>query len=257
MNLNYQDPIRSAVNINLQEYLNSTDIISKTLGMQCLILDANNKILYASNNFCETVGIQASDLIHKTITEFAMPKLARYNLFAKQVIQQHQEIIANNQRRIFLEINTTDTQAEATISHKTPVYDAGGNFLCLHIQFKPFTIARLANLGVKFHGVKYASIDDKLKEIPLTRIQQMVIYLYARNYSYTEVATWITRFGHKISPTAVNKQLAKLKILFDVADNEGLKDMSLKLGYDIAVPAEFLPTGVHDITEDVFDLWIC
>lgn len=33
--------------------------------------------------------------------------------------------------------------------------------------------------------------------------------------------------------------------------------MSLKLGYDVAVPVEFLPEGVHDITEDVFDLWIC
>lgn len=257
MNLNYQDPIRSSVDVDLQEYLNSTDIISKTLGMQCLILDANNKILYASDNFCAVVGIQQSELLSKTITEFAMPKLARYNLFASQVAQQHQEIIANNQRRIFLEINTTETQAEATISHKTPIYDSNGNFLCLHIQFKPFTIARLANLGVKFHGVKYSSITDEQKEIPLTRIQQMVIYLYARNYSYTEVATWITRFGHTISPTAVNKQLAKLKTLFNVPDNEGLKDMSLKLGYDIAVPAEFLPTGVHDITEDVFDLWIC
>ena len=132
-----------------------------------------------------------------------------------------------------------------------------GNFLCLHIQFKPFTIARLANLGMKFHGVKYSSLDNELKEISLTRVQQMVIYLYARNYSYTEVATWITRFGQKISPTAVNKQLAKLKTIFNVPDNEGLKDMSLKLGYDIAVPAEFLPTGCHDITEDVFDLWVC
>lgn len=127
----------------------------------------------------------------------------------------------------------------------------------MHIHFKPFTIARLASLGAKFHGVQYSTLATGLKEVPLTRIQQMIIYLYARNYSYTEVSTWITRFGHKISPSAVNKQLAKLKVLFDVPDNEGLKDMSLKLGYDIAVPAEFLPVGIHDITEDVFNLWIC
>ena len=257
MSLNYQDPIRSAVNVNLQQYINSIEIIGKSLGMQCLVLDNENKILYASENFCKVVGIKKEDLIGKIVTQFAIPKLARYSQFADQVTQQHQEIIANNQRRIFLEINTTENQAEATISHKTPIYDADGNFLCLHIQFKPFTIARLANLGVKFHGVKYSNLEEGLKEIALSRVQQMVIYLYARNYSYTEVATWITRFGHKISPTAVNKQLAKLKILFNVPDNEGLKDMSLKLGYDIAVPAEFLPTGVHDITEDVFDLWIC
>jgi hypothetical protein len=257
MNLNYQDPIRSAVNVNLQQYINSIETVTKSLGMQCLVLDNKNKILYASDNFCKTVGIQEPELIGKTVTQYAIPKLAMYSQFADQVTQQHQEIIANNQRRIFLEINTTENQSEATISHKTPIYDADGNFLCLHIQFKPFTIARLANLGVKFHGVKSPKLEEELKEITLSRVQQMVIYLYARNYSYTEVATWITRFGHKISPTAVNKQLAKLKTIFNVPDNEGLKDMSLKLGYDIAVPAEFLPAGIHDITEDVFDLWIC
>ena len=70
--------------------------------MQCLILDVNNKILYASDNFCAVVGIQQSELVSKTIAEFAMPKLARYNLFAvSQIVQQHQEIITNNQRRIF------------------------------------------------------------------------------------------------------------------------------------------------------------
>lgn len=257
MSLNYQDPIRSAVNVNLQQYIKSIEIVGKSLGMQCLILDNENRILYASNNFCKIVGIQEAELVGKIVTQFAIPKLAMYSQFADQVTLQHQEIIAHNHRRIFLEINTTETQAEATISHKTPIYDSEGNFLCLHIQFKPFTIARLANLGMKFHGVKYSSLDNELKEVSLTRVQQMVIYLYARNYSYTEVATWITRFGQKISPTAVNKQLAKLKTIFNVPDNEGLKDMSLKLGYDIAVPAEFLPTGVHDITEDVFDLWIC
>lgn len=257
MQLNYTDPLRFPVKVNTQQYIDSITIMCQSLGMQCIILDAENKILYASEAFCNEVGIKSQKLVGKIITHFAMPKLARYSLFKDQVTQQHHEIITKNQRRIFLEINTTETQAEATISHKTPVYDTEGNFLCLHIQFKPFTIARLANLGVKFHGVKYSTLADELKEIPLSRVQQMIIYLYARNYSYTEVSTWITRFGHKISPTAVNKQLAKLKTIFNAIDNEALRDMSLKLGYDIAVPAEFLPTGVHDITEDVFDLWIC
>lgn len=257
MKLNYQEPSRHPVTADVQQYIHCTDLTNKALGIQCILLDAKNNILYASENFCAVTGMQASELCGKIITKIVIPKLARYHLFAKQVTKQHREIISKNHRRIFLEINTNENLAEATVSHKTPVYDSDGNFLCLHIQFKPFTIARLASLGAKFHGVNYSTLSDGLKEITLSRVQQMIIYLYARNYSYTEVSTWITRFSHKISPTAVNKQLAKLKVLFNVPDNEGLKDMSLKLGYDIAVPAEFLPAGIHDITEDVFDLWIC
>ena len=257
MKLNYQEPIRLPVSADRQQYIHCVDIVSKSSGIACLILDEENRILYASYSFCAANQIERASLIGKIITQIATPKLARYSLFADQVSGQHQQIISNNERRIFLEINEHENLAEATISHKTPIYDLKNNFLGLHIQFKPFTIARLAYLGAKFHQVTYVPLPEKLKNIPLSRVQQMIIYLYARNYSYTEVSTWITRFGHKISPTGVNKQLAKLKMLFQVSDNENLKDVALKLGYDIAVPAEFLPAGVHDITEDIFDLWIC
>jgi hypothetical protein len=257
MKINYQEPQRYSINSNLEEYIKSIELTSNGLGICCLVVDKNNRILFASNNFCLATELAVETLCGEVVTKIVISKLARYHLFVNQIKKQHREIIANNQRRIFLEINANENLVDATVTHKTPVYDQEGNFLCLHIQFKPFTIARLANLGAKFHGVQYSTLATGLKEVPLSRIQQMIIYLYARNYSYTEVSTWITHFGHKISPSAVNKQLAKLKQLFNVTDNEGLKDMSLKLGYDIAVPAEFLPVGIHDITEDVFDLWIC
>ena len=257
MKINYSEPQRSFIDGNIQEYIRSIELSSRSLGIRCLLLDKDNQILFASDDFCRATGMSADTLCGKIVTKIEIPKLARYHLFVRQINKHHREIIAHNQRRIFLEINANENLVDATVTHKTPVYDQDGNFLCLHIHFKPFTIARLASLGAKFHGVQYSTLATGLKEVPLTRIQQMIIYLYARNYSYTEVSTWITRFGHKISPSAVNKQLAKLKVLFNVPDNEGLKDMSLKLGYDIAVPAEFLPVGIHDITEDVFDLWIC
>lgn len=71
------------------------------------------------------------------------------------------------------------------------------------------------------------------------------------------VSIWLSRFGYKVSPTAVNKHLHNLKNIFGVDSNEALRDMSLKLGYDVAIPAGFIPLGSWNISDDVFDLWLC
>lgn len=49
----------------------------------------------------------------------------------------------------------------------------------------------------------------------------------------------------------------KLKNVFNINGSDELKNISFKYGYDVAIPAEFISERIHDITEDVFDLWIC
>lgn len=159
---------------------------------------------------------------------------------------------------MFLESSRSEDSATALFVTKTPILDNENNFLFLHVRFKHFTIARVANLAYKFYGVKgFPTRAKDFEKYELTRMQSLVLYMYARNYSYTEVADLLTRFGFKISPSAVNKQLNNLKRIFGVSGHEQLKDMSLKLGYDVAIPAEFIPEGSHDITGDIFELWVC
>lgn len=257
MQLNFTEPLRTTIIASQNEYVNSAKLVCEALGLSSIILDKQSTVLFAYINTHQQTTAMSGELIGKKLSELAELILPT-NVNIEHIISTHDEIIRTNQRRIYLEIHKNNNIVDAYISHKTPIYDTENNFLCLHIQYKPFTVARLANLGAKFHHVNgYPLNRTEFAKYELTRIQQMVIYLYARNYSYTEVSTWLARFGISISPAMVNKQLLKLKNIFNVSDNEQLKDMSLKLGYDVAVPVEFLPEGVHDITEDVFDLWIC
>lgn len=257
MKLNHMPLPRIKTQTTLVEYMHSLDLISNSLGMPCILLDENNTIVYVNSTFCEIEDTTSEQLLNTDITANNIPKFGIYQKFAKQ-IQQHHEIITLNQKRIYLEINHSQTLSIANIVYKTPIFDSNSKLICLHLQYKPFTIARLANLGAKFHGVNsYPTNRDELQQAEITRMQQMIIYLYARNYSYTEVSSWLARFGIIISASAVNKQLNKLKKMFEVTDNQALKDMSLKLGYDFAIPTEFLPEGSHDITNDIFDLWVC
>jgi glutaredoxin-related protein len=258
MKLNHIELPRVNIQATTQQYIYSLNLISDSLGIPCLLLDSHNRIIYVNNVFCAANSVSRDEILNHKITEISMPRFAIYTKFAKQVKQQHAEIITTNQKRIYLEVAKQADSSTATIVYKTPIFDLNNNLVGLHLQYKPFTIARLANLATKFYGFSgYPLNKDELQNYKLSQIQQLVIYLYARNYSYTEVSSWISRFGFTISPSGVNKQLDKLKKLLNVADNQALKDMSLKLGYDFAIPADLLPEGSHDITEDVFDLWIC
>jgi hypothetical protein len=257
MEYNFNQPLLSKINTSRDAYIGSCELISNSLGYASLILDEKNFILFASDNFYHFLKLKKNSLIGKNYID-ELPGIFQKNNQDK-IAEIHLQLINHNQRKIFLEVRKNGNIVDAYVTHKTPIFDSNNNFICLHIQYKPFTVARLANLGAKFHMLEgyYPLNRSGFSQISLSRIQQMIIYLYVRNYSYTEIADWITRFGQKISPTAVNKQLSKLKSIFNVTTSDALKDVSFKYGYDVAVPVEFLPEGSHDITYDVFDLWIC
>jgi len=258
MKLNHLELPRINIQATTQQYIDSLNLVSDSLGMPCLLLDKQNRIIHVNNVFCAANSVFRDEILNHKITKISAPRFAIYAKFATQIKQQHAEIIAANQKRIYLEVAKQDDLSTATIVYKTPIFDLNNNLIGLHLQYKPFTIARLANLATKFYGFSGYPLNlDELQTFKLSQMQQMVIYLYARNYSYTEVSSWLSRFGFTISPSGVNKQLDKLKKLLNVPDNQALKDMSLKLGYDFAIPANFLPEGSHDITQDIFDLWVC
>jgi len=244
---------------NLDNYIASFEIMTDSIGYVGYLVDINNKIIAINSGLKQWFNFQdESTILNKTITEQEVPAMQKYKKFASTLHMQYKQLRNAKEKRIYLEVFNNEITADVTISHKTPIFDKNGDFLCTNIQIRPFVIARLANLGAKFFKVKKFPVrESEPRSIQLSRIQQMVLYLYARNYSYKEVSIWLTHFGHKISPTMVNKHLDKLKTLLGAQDKESLRDASLKLGYDIALPTEFVPEGSHDITNDIFDLWVC
>lgn len=240
-------------------YLESLKITSDCLNDPIIILDIFGDIKYTSKSLYKWLGVTNLELVDKNIFEPDLPRfIALYHKCQSEIKIQHAELTKLKERKVFLESSRYEDSATALFVTKTPILDNENNFLFLHIRFKQFTVARVANLAYKFYGVKgFPTRAKDFEKYELTRMQSLVLYMYARNYSYTEVADLLTRFGFKISPSAVNKQLNNLKKIFGVSGHEQLKDMSLKLGYDVAIPAEFIPEGSHDITGDIFELWVC
>lgn len=207
MQLNFNQPIRQLINSTAQEYVTSCQLISDNLGTMDLILDINHQVVFASKMLNLQFSIK-EEISGKHLSIFIEQIFPANAVNIEELVTTHQQIISENQRRIYLEIHKQDNNTiEAYISYKTPIFDKSNNFLGLHIQYKPFTVARLANLGAKFHKVEgyYPLKRNEFANIELTRVQQQIIYLYVRNYSYTEIADWMNRLGHRISPAAVNK----------------------------------------------------
>lgn len=243
------------INANLENLAASSELLNDPI----ILVDSSGIIHYMSSALAKWLNVEAKEFSRKSIFSQDIPYfLSIYHKFTTQINKQHQNIIETKDQKVFLETYRNDDESIALFVTKTPIYDQENNFLFLHLRFKQFTIARVANLAYKFYGIKGFPIKvSDFEKYALTRIQSMVLYMYARNYSYTEVSNLLTRFGYQISPSAVNKQLDKLKKIFGVNNNELLRDMSLKLGYDVAIPAEFIPEGSHDITGDIFELWVC
>lgn len=244
----------------LNDFINAVKIVSNSIGGVDYVLDSTQRIAMVSNGFCEYFSIpNPNDLVYRRLEELELPFFYAYKRFKLVVEEQYLAIKSERMPRIYLEVfGNSEGKKTLFSTRKTPIFSTKDEFIGIHVQMRLFSVARLANLGSRLFNIKgFPTNRSDFKIASLTRKQQMVLYLYARNYSYTEVSTWLSALGHKMSPSRVNEHLENLKKALNAPSKDSLRDMSLKLGYDVAVPAEFLPEGIHDITDDVFDLWIC
>ncbi|HRG63981.1 MAG TPA: hypothetical protein PLP75_13300 [Burkholderiales bacterium] len=244
--------------LNLNDYMKSFTIICNSNQHIAYLADENDIIIAISNDFKKKFGIENNEqILNHTFETQSISSLNTYKTISAELSQQNKLIRDTRQKRIYMDIINGVTTSDLFIVHKTPIFDFESNFLCIHAQIRAFSFARLINIVMKTVGIKgFPICKEDFMHIELTRPQQMVLYLYVRNYSYKEVSIWLNRLGHNISAAMVNKTLDQLKTIFKVRDKEALRDISLKLGYDTALPAGFIRDGSYDITDDVFDLWV-
>jgi hypothetical protein len=251
-------PYHAFAAIDLNDYLRSFAIICNSNQHIAYLLDKNDVIIAISNEFKKKFEINDNEqIIHHKFETQNIPSLTAYKNIIDLLSAQNKLVRESMQKRIYMDVINSDITADLFIVHKIPIFDAEHNFLCIHAQIRPYSFARLANIGAMVHGIKgFPTRKEDFMHIELTHTQQMVLYLYVRNYSYKEVSIWLHCFGFKVSAAMVNKTLAQLKTLFNVRDKEALRDMSQKLGYDTALPAGFIRDGSYDVTDDIFDLWV-
>lgn len=243
---------------DINEYLRSFTIICNSNKHIAYLQDENDIIIAISNDFKQKFEISDGDqILNHTFETQAIPSLETYKNIATLLSTQNKVVRETGQKRIYMDVINHNLTADLFVVHKMPIFDAKHNFLCIHAQIRQYSFARLFNIASKMYDIKgFPICKEDFMHIELTRPQQMVLYLYVRNYSYKEVSIWLNRLGHNISAAMVNKTLDQLKTIFNVRDKEALRDISLKLGYDTALPAGFIRDGSYDITDDVFDLWV-
>ena len=139
----------------------------------------------------------------------------------------------------------------------SPLYSRNHEFLGWHVRMRQLSLARLARL--MFHVLALKLVPEKINlpfnELHLTQKQHMILFLYARNYSNSEIAGLMTLLQQPLSVPRINEHLANLKVLLEAQTSEQLRDRALKLGFDVTIPGAFLPDGVYDITQDTIHLW--
>ena len=154
MRLNHTPLPRTSTPTTLSEYIQSLDLISNSLGMPCLLLNKTNNIIYVNNVFCIAENLTSEQLLDNIITSNNANKFLMYQKFAKQINQQHQEIIELNQRRIYLEIDKSKTSSIASIVYKTPILDLENNFLALSFTIQAFHDCTLGQSWYKISRCK-------------------------------------------------------------------------------------------------------
>lgn len=243
---------------DINEYLRSFTIICNSNKHIAYLQDENDIIIAISNGFRQKFEISDEGyIINHTFETQAIPSLETYKNIATLLSTQNKVVRETGQKRIYMDVINHNLTADLFVVHKMPIFDAKHNFLCIHAQIRQYSFARLFNIASKMYDIKGFPIKkEDFVHIELTHAQRMVLYLYVRNYSYKEVSIWLHCFGYNVSAAMVNKTLDQLKTIFKVRDKEALRDISLKLGYDTALPAGFIRDGSYDITDDVFDLWV-
>lgn len=244
--------------LSMNDYIKSFAMICNSNQHIAYLIDENDVIIAISNGFKQKFGIENNEqILNHTFETQNVSSLSTYKTISAELSQQNKLVRETQQKRIYMDIINSETTADLFIVHKMPIFDSKGNFLCIHAQIRPFSFARLINIIIKVVGIKGFPVrKEDFIHVELTHTQRMVLYLYVRNYSYKEVSIWLNCLGHNISAAMVNKTLNQLKTIFNVRDKEALRDVSLKLGYDTALPAGFIRDGSYDITDDVFDLWV-
>lgn len=267
-NLNYNLPKREhtqslvckkRISNTLNEFLSHFKIMYNHTNGIAYVLDCSDKIVGVSSAFITQFGIiRQEQLINKNISELDCPDFNLYTKHAQIFVEQNRLVRYSNMRHIYMDINKTADTCSLYLVYKYPILDDKGVCVGIHVYLQPFTLIRIVNLMTHVLGMNLVPEKNKLhKQVKLTEKQHMVLFLYLRNYSYREIASLMTSFGHKISAARVNEHLHNLKVLMGIENKEQLRDLAWKLGYDQTIPANFLREGSYAITNDIIHLWVC
>jgi|GEM_PF-1553129 len=230
----------------MDNYLAAFDRITENLHSIAYVSDANYNLVAVSQKFLEEFFINdKEDILNQPFYKCNAPALQWYANNHEILEGQYQEITAESKNYLTLDIIDYGAVSRMYIVHKSPIVITG-KIIGIYTYMRPFGLPRLEDLIHYSNGVNSYS-KPMTANHKLTVKQRMVLFLFLRNYSYSETSNWMGAFGYKISSSRVSEHLTALKNILGAKDSVELRELAIQYGYHSEMPAGFLPNGSYCI----------
>lgn len=219
--------------------------ISETMQLIAYILDDHQHIIEISNQFASEFSLtDKSPLIGKPLSKAELQSLQFYRDNQEIISQQNMQVLGGKQHQVFFEIIDIEKFSHLYIVHKYPII-VNNQSIGIYVYMRPFSLQRYSDLIFCTYGKKEYCIQPWTSKYDLTPKQLLVLFLFLRNYSYTEISSWLSAFGMSMSSARVNEHLENLKTLFESKNKAELKRKATLAGFPSIMPKGFLKSGSY------------
>lgn len=230
--------------------------------LECLgyVLDNQDNLVALNDMFVNEFVIEyPAECLGRPFYELSQHNdyLSTYRLHAKAFESQNQLVREQKEKQIFLDILQLDSEIKAYIVYKYPILDRRRCCYGIHVEMRKFVLPIIPSIIKAMRGFNVIPTFKWDTPQKLTERQHMILFLYARNYSSSEIALILSENGVKISLGRVNEHLNNLKKKFAASDEEQLRNVALLLGSYNYIPASWLKVGSFNITGRGIDQWVC
>lgn len=246
-------PVENA-KFNLNDYLTAFRLMSDNLYSIAYLCDNNYNIIAVSQKFLDEFMIKSEkEILGTPFKECKIQSLEWYSNNYQILEEQFQEANHYNKAYITLDILDYEQISRMYIVHKLP-HILGDGTKIFYVYLRPFGLPRLEDIIYYTNKLHLYSRPPNTVKYKLTPKQRMVLFLFLRNYSYSETSSWMSAFGSKMSSARVSEHLSALKNIFGAKDSNDLRKLAIQYGYHSEMPAGFLPNGsycIHDYLTEI------
>lgn len=233
----------------LAKFVGGFQFITKVNKSISYVMDHHQKVVTISDEFASKFSLANRNmLIGKLLTETDLPLLQFYQNNHEIISQQNLQVLSDKKHHIFFEIMDIDKFSHLYITHKYPII-VDDESIGIYVYMRPFSLQRYSDLAFCSYAKKEYCIRPWTGKYEPTSKQLLVLFLFLRNYSYTEISSWLSAFGMTMSSSRVNEHLENLKIQFDAKNKAELKKKATLAGFPSLMPRGFLKSGSYLIDD--------
>lgn len=218
--------------------------------------DADFRYQAATEKMLQRMGLNNIDQVLDKTTE-ELPTSPEMIEFLPKFQKQDLQIQKDGKCGIYLNVLPYPYDLSAYVIYKTPIINPEtGNFVGIRAKLRRLMLPHVAKLLFKVHGTKGLLITQKapknsFKEYSLTPMQHVVLFLCLNNYSYSEIALFMSEFIQETSPIQVNGYLEDLKLIFHVRTKNQLIEKAIGLNFNTYLPHDLFKFTTLNLANEV------